>query len=75
MYKKAWCTCKVVVLLIQPIVLLTFSLPSASLDLKVPKKDDGETAKKQQVYTVKLQWHGAYRPINAEISATDSQYD
>ena len=36
MYKKAWCTCKVVVLLIKPIVYLTFSLPSASLDLKVP---------------------------------------
>ena len=35
MYKKAWCTCKVVVLLIKPIVVLTFSLPSASLDLKV----------------------------------------
>ena len=36
MYKKAWCTCKVVVLLIKPIVFLTFSLLSASLDLKVP---------------------------------------
>ena len=36
MYKKAWCTCKVVVLLIKPIVFLTFSLPSASLDVKVP---------------------------------------
>ena len=36
MYKKAWCTCKVVVLLIKPIVFLRFSLPSASLDLKVP---------------------------------------
>ena len=36
MYKKAWCACKVVVLLIKPIDFLTFSLPSASLDLKVP---------------------------------------
>ena len=41
MYKKSWCNCKVVVLLIKPIVclfvfFLTFSLPSASLDLKVP---------------------------------------
>ena len=36
MYKKAWCTCKVVVLLIKPIAFLPFSLPSASLDLKVP---------------------------------------
>ena len=36
MYKKAWCTCEVVVLLIKPIVFLTFSLPSASLDLKDP---------------------------------------
>ena len=27
-------TCKIVVLLFKPIVLLTFSLPSASLDLK-----------------------------------------
>ena len=41
MYTKPGCTCKVVVLLIKPIVFLfffflTFSLPSASLDLKVP---------------------------------------
>ena len=36
MYKKVWCTCEVVVLLIKPIVFLTFSLSSASLDLKVP---------------------------------------
>ena len=36
MYKKAWCTCKVIVLQIKPIVFLTFSLPFASLDLKVP---------------------------------------
>ena len=36
MYKKAWCTCKVVVLLIKPIVFLPFSLPSASSLLKLP---------------------------------------
>ena len=36
MYKKAWCTCKVVVMLIKTIVSLRFSLSSASLDLKVP---------------------------------------
>ena len=38
MYKKAWYTCKVVVLLIKAIVFFTFSLPSASLALKVPNK-------------------------------------
>ena len=36
MNKKVCCTCEVVVLLIKPIVFLTFSLSSASLDLKVP---------------------------------------
>ena len=36
MYKKVWCTWEVVVLLIKPIVFLTFSMSSASLDLKVP---------------------------------------
>ena len=36
MSKKVWCTCEVVVLLIKPVVFLTFSLSSASLDLKVP---------------------------------------
>ena len=36
MYNEVRCTCKVVVLLIKPIVFLTFSLLSASLDLKVP---------------------------------------
>ena len=36
MYKRAWCTCKMVVLLIKPIAFLKFSLPSPSWDLKVP---------------------------------------
>ena len=36
MYKKAWCTFKIVVLVIKPIAFLTFSLPSLSSDLKVP---------------------------------------
>ena len=36
MYKKAWCTCKLVVLLNKPIAVLTFSLPSPSLLLKLP---------------------------------------
>ena len=34
MYKKAWCTCKIVVLLIKPIAFVTFPLPSPSSDLK-----------------------------------------
>ena len=46
MYEKAWCTCKVVVLLIKPMVYLTFSLPFASLDLGAkapgPAKRGGE---------------------------------
>ena len=41
MNKNVCCTCKVVVLLIKPIVFLTFLLSSASLDLKVPNDDDG----------------------------------
>ena len=36
MYKKAGCTCKIVVLLINPIVFVAFPLPSPSSDLKVP---------------------------------------
>ena len=36
MYKKSRCTCRVVVLLIQPIAFLTFSLSSPSWHLKVP---------------------------------------
>ena len=39
MCKIMWCTCKVVVLLIKSIAFMTFSLPSASLDLKVPNFD------------------------------------
>ena len=35
MYKKAWCTCRVVVFTIQPIAILTFS-SSPSWHLKVP---------------------------------------
>ena len=36
MYKKGGCKCKVLVLLIKPIVFLTFTSSSASLALKVP---------------------------------------
>ena len=36
MYKKAWCTCKVVVLRNKPIAFLTSSLPSPSSLLKLP---------------------------------------
>ena len=36
MYKKAWCTCKVVVLPIKPIASLPFSLTSPSSLLKLP---------------------------------------
>ena len=36
MYKKAWSTCKMVVLLIKPIAFVAFPLPSPSSDLKVP---------------------------------------
>ena len=36
MYKKVWCTYKIVVLVIKPIAFLTSSLPSPSSDLKVP---------------------------------------
>ena len=36
MYKKATCMCKIVVLVIKPLAFFTFSLPSPSLDLKVP---------------------------------------
>ena len=38
MYKKVWCTCKIVVLLIKPIAFVVFPLPSPSSDLKVPNK-------------------------------------
>ena len=42
MYKKVWSTCKVVVLLNKPIVVLTFSLPSASSLLKLPREPSAE---------------------------------
>ena len=42
MYKKVWSTCKVVVSLNKPIVVLTFSLPSASSLLKLPKEASAE---------------------------------
>ena len=42
MHKKAWSTCKVVVLLNKPIVVLTFSLPSASSLLKLPREASAE---------------------------------
>ena len=40
MYKKAGCTCRVVVLLIKPIVFLTFPLPSSSWFHKVSSDEE-----------------------------------
>ena len=54
MYKIVCCTCEVVVLLIKPIVFLTFSLSSASLDLKVPILSHGERLKKKAELTPKV---------------------
>ena len=42
MYKKARCTCKVVVLRNKPIAFLPFSLPSPSSLLKLPKEASSE---------------------------------
>ena len=42
MYKKARSTCKIVVSLIKPIAVLTFSLPSPSPSLKLPKEASAE---------------------------------
>ena len=44
MYKKASCTRRVVVLPIQPIAFLTFSLSSPSWHLKVPNDSQGTEA-------------------------------
>ena len=40
MYRKAWCTCKPVVLLNKPVAVLTASLPSPSSLLKLPDNFD-----------------------------------
>ena len=47
MYKKRGCACKAVVLLIKPIVFLTFSSPFASLDLKVANSSFSEKSAKR----------------------------
>ena len=39
MYKKTWCTSKMVVLVVKPVVFVTFSLWSPSSDLEVPNRD------------------------------------
>ena len=46
MYRKAWCTCKPVVLLYKPIAVLTVSLPSPSSLLKLSIVASTTTAKK-----------------------------
>ena len=65
MYKKAWCTYKVVVLLIKPIVFFTYSLPSASLDLKLPTLICS-------TWWLKIQWHllygGNFKALSSEVT-------
>ena len=66
MYRKAWCTCKVVVLLIKPIVFLTFSLPSMSLDLKVPDVKVKQSSIVSQIVSSPdvLSWLVLLDPVN-----------
>ena len=45
MHKKAWCTCKIVALLIK---LVAFPLPSPSSDLKVPSKIRGRRRQRKR---------------------------
>ena len=54
MYKKAWCTCKIVVLLIKPIAFVAFPLPSPSSDLKVPNVSYSHPT--YHVNAIKLIW-------------------
>ena len=48
--KKAWCTCKVVVLLIKPVAFLPFSLPSTSSLLKLPNKEFWQRRQRRQLF-------------------------
>ena len=54
MYKKASCTCKVVVLLNKAIAFLTFSLPSTWLLLKLPNPSSA-THLHSSVANIKIQ--------------------
>ena len=49
---KAWCTCKVVVLLIKPIVLLKFSLPALSMDIRSHHVDAHARGKSKRLLAV-----------------------
>ena len=60
MYKKAWWTCKVVVLLIKPIAFLMFSLPSPSSLLKLPLASTTATA----VKTSLLKWIPVFQTLS-----------
>ena len=56
MYKKAWCTCKIVVLLIKPIVFVAFPLPSPSSDLKVPSTELLKQQLRRRLQKRQLNW-------------------
>ena len=60
MYKKAWCTCRVVVLLIKPIAFLMFSLPSPSSWPKLPLASTTATA----VKTSLLKWIPVFQTLS-----------
>ena len=62
MYKKAWCTCSLVVLLIKPIAFLTLSLPSPSCFRRVPI-DASSTV---HINTFKKRWNWTlWRKLNS----------
>ena len=48
--KKAWHTCKVVVLLIKPVAFLPFWLPSTSSLLKLPNKEFWQRRQRRQLF-------------------------
>ena len=55
MYKKGWCTCKIVVLLINPIAFVAFQLPSPSSNFKVPNDYFNRSCTYRLVNSIRLQ--------------------
>ena len=75
MYKKAWCTCKVVFFLSKPIAFLTFSLASPSSLLKLPLKFLTMPDSEDELCTSCLLHSGYFHDVNFWFCSYGKAFD
>ena len=72
--KKAWYTCKVVVLLIKPVAFLPFWSPSTSSLLKLPNKEFWQRRQRRQLFVPRQDYSNPLNMPHAGIKLPGTEF-